>query len=1074
MIYTYANFFRQITFTKKKLNVHVFSKYYAAIPVLIKHIKGYENLSFHVRLSTCAHVITPLTVSKSVDQVESKSTRLGFNDILNVKLYIDIPERNKNNTVIQNRAVFLTFLISRFNLTASKLGYQKQKIFPEKLKMGETAKLGADNLIFESSTTKKYDIPLSHLDYEYVKKCTNVKEIEKILRVLSRVLRKDKPIMRTSDIDREERQEIQKELEGWHSDMKTTEEMLGHDDEDEDDLPPVRSCNATLNMQGKQESTTIQPEVSNKRVKPRDYREWDKIDIDKELENIDKEEERKPITKTSTKPADIQDYIDTKGMTDEEKELKANREKDKGNEAFRAGDHEEAILEPDNIKALLRRGSAYKGKKEFNKAQIDFEKVLELEPNNKRAKDLLDELAKATKKAEKERKERKEKGRRMVIEEVEGDTEEEEEECQSIEVEQDKSALKSVNGKSGDGKKDSNDEDRKKMNGDASDKPLVNGNMIKNESKTTENVETEKSDILQSDLQKLAKNCENESQSQKELKCGDKLSNEGDKNMQYLGTNSNHMISEKEQIEKHNNQNNHVVQSDGKNSMLEAKENEQNEQVEKVKENSDRQNAEKVSNEHVGENEESEALSLRRPIFIQKKLPDNVSLLREEGNNLFRTGQYSEAVNKYTKADQLVNLSLIHSNRAACYLKTGDCPAAIKDCTTALDLVPHSVKPLLRRASAYEHIERYRMAYVDYKHVLHIDRFADMAHQGSSRCQGHLQQNDGPKWREKLPPLKSVMPWEIPEIVDENDPTSKSIPITIEATSSQPLENNQESRESEQPKPEQKQPEPPKQQQKESEPPKKPVPEQKQPEPPIQQKKQEISVKQLHYTVSPSDAEVDCTKALTMEPENGTSQKMLKRYKDSLEDLTHLIKELNSLKKQMPNKSESAKSQPEKQKTNTSGEKKQRKRMVIQEVESDSDEEEEQIPKKAEMTQPTTNKTEKQTKKSSQNKSSNKRNSTGAAKTVKTMVISNKLDGQMLNMITKCVAEKFVPEGDIDTGYKILYNLCKVPRFQTIAMFLSNAEKKDIQTVFKTLQTTKSDCYSNDDLVKLKKEYGIK
>lgn len=178
------------------------------------------------------------------------------------------------------------------------------------------------------------------------------------------------------------------------------------------------------------------------------------------------------------------------------------------------------------------------------------------------------------------------------------------------------------------------------------------------------------------------------------------------------------------------------------------------------------------------------------------------------------------------------------------------------------------------------------------------------------------------------------------------------------------------------------------------------------------------------------------------------------------------------------------------------------------------------------MTQPTTNKTEKQTKKSSQNKSSNKRNSTGAAKTVKTMgnglpvapptvpkldkatpyefiqawnslklakdvqpyadllkqilpeeiptVISNKLDGQMLNMITKCVAEKFVPEGDIDTGYKILYNLCKVPRFQTIAMFLSNAEKKDIQTVFKTLQTTKSDCYSNDDLVKLKKEYGIK
>lgn len=49
----------------------------------------------------------------------------------------------------------------------------------------------------------------------------------------------------------------------------------------------------------------------------------------------------------------------------------------------------------------------------------------------------------------------------------------------------------------------------------------------------------------------------------------------------------------------------------------------------------------------------------------------------------------------------------MYSNRAACHLKTGDLPGAVKDCNSSLDLIPHSVKPLLRRAMAYEHLERF-------------------------------------------------------------------------------------------------------------------------------------------------------------------------------------------------------------------------------------------------------------------------------------------------------------------------------------------------------------------------------
>ena len=61
------------------------------------------------------------------------------------------------------------------------------------------------------------------------------------------------------------------------------------------------------------------------------------------------------------------------------------------------------------------------------------------------------------------------------------------------------------------------------------------------------------------------------------------------------------------------------------------------------------------------------------------------------------------------EVSQAVNLSVLYSNRAACKLKTGDCHDCVTDCTKALDLVPGSVKPLLRRAAAYETLEKYEI-----------------------------------------------------------------------------------------------------------------------------------------------------------------------------------------------------------------------------------------------------------------------------------------------------------------------------------------------------------------------------
>ncbi|KFQ20274.1 Mitochondrial import receptor subunit TOM34, partial [Mesitornis unicolor] len=77
-------------------------------------------------------------------------------------------------------------------------------------------------------------------------------------------------------------------------------------------------------------------------------------------------------------------------------------------------------------------------------------------------------------------------------------------------------------------------------------------------------------------------------------------------------------------------------------------------------------------------------------------------------------------------------------------------------CRSALDLVPFGIKPLLRRAAAYEALERYPLAYVDYKTVLQVDCTIQAAHDGVNRMTKALLEKDGVNWRQKLPPIPTV------------------------------------------------------------------------------------------------------------------------------------------------------------------------------------------------------------------------------------------------------------------------------------------------------------------------------
>ncbi|XP_078093029.1 mitochondrial import receptor subunit TOM34 [Mustelus asterias] len=139
--------------------------------------------------------------------------------------------------------------------------------------------------------------------------------------------------------------------------------------------------------------------------------------------------------------------------------------------------------------------------------------------------------------------------------------------------------------------------------------------------------------------------------------------------------------------------------------------------------------------------------------------------LKSAGNELFRHGQFGQAAERYSEAISSMkesgakcpdDLSVLYSNRAACYLKIGNCSECIKDCTVSLELVPFTLKPLLRRAAAYEALERYSQAYLDYNTAMQVDSSAQAAQDGMNRMRKVLIDKDGSKWRDNLPKMPSV------------------------------------------------------------------------------------------------------------------------------------------------------------------------------------------------------------------------------------------------------------------------------------------------------------------------------
>ncbi|XP_025333179.1 RNA polymerase II-associated protein 3 [Canis lupus dingo] len=216
----------------------------------------------------------------------------------------------------------------------------------------------------------------------------------------------------------EELQDFMRDLENWEKDIKQKDmELRRQNGVPEENLPPIRNGNFRKKKKGKpkESSKKTKDENTKNRIKSYDYEAWAKLDVDSILDELDKEESTHDSVSQESESEEDGIHVDSQ---------KALALKEKGNKYFKQGKYDEAIecytkgmdADPYNpvlptnrasayfrlkkfavaesdcnlaialnrsyTKAYTRRGAARFALQKLEDAKKDYEKVLELEPNN--------------------------------------------------------------------------------------------------------------------------------------------------------------------------------------------------------------------------------------------------------------------------------------------------------------------------------------------------------------------------------------------------------------------------------------------------------------------------------------------------------------------------------------------------------------------------------------------------------------------------------------------------------------------------------------------------------------------
>jgi len=175
------------------------------------------------------------------------------------------------------------------------------------------------------------------------------------------------------------------------------------------------------------------------------------------------------------------------------------------------------------------------------------------------------------------------------------------------------------------------------------------------------------------------------------------------------------------------------------------------------------------------------------PIVKKKEIPEvwaspeqiqNSNEQREKGNMYFKQGQFSDAESCYTTSINVLPsghrlLITLYNNRAAARLKIGDNKGAVEDCTMVQRVDNSDVKSLLKRATAYEYLEKWDLARSDYETLLILDSSNKMASLGLNRCEKGLKM---------MAPSKDVKDVTDGKSMLDNNPISQSKENSMNST----------------------------------------------------------------------------------------------------------------------------------------------------------------------------------------------------------------------------------------------------------------------------------------------------
>eukprot|EP00898_Chlorokybus_atmophyticus_P000596 jgi/Chlat1/1537/Chrsp122S01824 len=134
--------------------------------------------------------------------------------------------------------------------------------------------------------------------------------------------------------------------------------------------------------------------------------------------------------------------------------------------------------------------------------------------------------------------------------------------------------------------------------------------------------------------------------------------------------------------------------------------------------------------------------------------------LKEEGNRLFKSGRWKEAVELYGRSIAVQPSSVAHANRAMALMKLNRHKEAIADCTACIDLDSSYIKGYWRRATAHHTLGNNLQAVLDFESALRLEPTSRELNQERKKAKEQYLKESG---------LKPTAKPDVIDVIEEKD-----------------------------------------------------------------------------------------------------------------------------------------------------------------------------------------------------------------------------------------------------------------------------------------------------------------